>query len=43
MNPPDLGVSIEEETYTEESVSRHKPWFNGTKFFYTVKVLPPLK
>ena len=39
MNP-DLEVEVSEEINTDESVGKWKPWFNGPKHFYTVKVLP---
>lgn len=39
-NPPDLGVEVQEEVGIGESLAKWKPWFNGSKFFYFVKVLP---
>lgn len=39
-NPPDLGVEVQEEIKVDESLAKWKPWFNGAKHFYSVKVLP---
>lgn len=39
-NPPDLGIEVQEEVGVDESLAKWKPWFNGAKFFHTVKVLP---
>ena len=40
-SPPDLGISVGEEIQTDESLSKYARWFNGMKFFYMVKLLPP--
>jgi hypothetical protein len=39
-SPPDLGIEITEDVGIGESLGKYKPWFNGPKHFYTVKVLP---
>lgn len=43
MNPPDLGIEVSEEVKVDETLSKWKPWFNGAKFFFMVKVLPKQK
>lgn len=39
-NPADLEVEVQEEVEIGESLAKWKPWFNGAKHFFTVKVLP---
>lgn len=39
-NPPDLGIEVQEEVGVGESIGQWKLWFNGRKFFHTVKLLP---
>lgn len=39
-SPPDLGVEVSEEIGVGESLAKWKPWFNGAKHFFLIKVLP---
>lgn len=41
--PKNLSVDVSDDTKANDKLHTYKPWFNGTKFFHTVKVLPPKK
>lgn len=38
-----LLVRVNDKAKAVDNIGMHKPWFNGMKFFHTVKVLPPQK
>jgi len=44
MTPPKkLRIQSQEQTQAKDKLLTHKPWFNGIKTFFTVKVLPKHK